>query len=321
MRKIFAGLPATAILAVGTFTLAMQEGHAQSEGVTEAQQEMFDEWMGDLDELTNEYDALFERAGQIVKSIRGKDAGLEDLSLARAGLFMETSQKLRKMALDAAGAEAEADLISGELELLSIYLRDYSKDPKKFNVTLEAIDQLYSSIWLQTTDIRKAEDRMAKAATSLEKLNIVVDSHKDGVPSHGVALDALQEHLRDLLGAMNLLTPLDRWGCRKGSRVINTADHVELTLVAQPGTGSFGLVAIRGLPPFKTSFRIEGLNRRWDWGSNPKFTIVLDPQQDAFYIEFPLDAKRGDTAQPQSHYFCTSLPIGHPDPAPLLEGD
>ena len=66
----------------------------------------------------------------------------------------------------------------------------------------------------------------------------------------------------------------------------------------------FGDVSITGIT-HRARFSVEGLERRWDFGENDKYSFIIDPQGDGAYYDFS-NAEEGERVQPSLEFSCVS---------------
>ena len=165
-----------------------------------------------------------------------------------------------------------------------------------------AIRKLYSD------GLSTEEMQMAVEAEAIARLDA----------AHSNVHDALWEHLDGVLFVMDNIAPLERWGCRSRPTMVPTdPDDAELILTADRARWT-GLVEIKGLPPFKTDFSIDGLDRRWNW-NDFRNSIAIRPNSSGAYYEFPAEVEPGETFKARDSYSCTSYPAVQPDPEPSPE--
>ena len=106
---------------------------------------------------------------------------------------------------------------------------------------------------------------------------------------------------------------LERWKCGDrfdGCDFLGTACHVTLTADLRNGTGT---VKIAGTDMAeRTMFRIQGIERRWDWCLADDFSydcaFVISPDGDARYFYFASSAPDPDgttRVKPSDFFKCT----------------
>ena len=67
-----------------------------------------------------------------------------------------------------------------------------------------------------------------------------------------------------------------------------------------------GTVRLLGLVEHEAQFRVDGLDRRWNFGDDDgayHFAIVIEPNGDGRYYDFS-DVPTGETTGPKQSYYC-----------------
>ena len=96
-------------------------------------------------------------------------------------------------------------------------------------------------------------------------------------------------------------TAQETWRCF--ARFDFAKETVLFTLYRLEGDAS-GLVSLPGLSPHPASFRVAGLNRRWDWGDSV-YAFIIKPDGTGLYYDFSMS--EDGTAKPSGFYECLSF--------------
>ena len=95
---------------------------------------------------------------------------------------------------------------------------------------------------------------------------------------------------------------LESWRCFDRFEFNKT--ELLLTLVRYQGElGEYGVVTLPGVEPIATFFRINGLERRWDWD---QYAVVVNPNGDRSYYDFRTTLA-GETAPSSMSFQCEKV--------------
>ena len=247
----------------------------------------------------------------------------ERISAFKAEIYMDIANHAEGLALAETGGEKAVNLLADRLDGMAFRLAIRAKESTGFDPLLEVIGDLWNSVRIGTTTAKSVARNAATGTTERMDATAQFDAE------HSNVHDALWEHLDGVLRVMDKVTRLERWGCRTkeltGPPRKFDAEYADLILTADHN-GVSGLVEIKGLPPFKAQFYVDGLDRRWSWdfsesmpSAASSYAVTIRPDRRGNYYEFPAEAEPGARFKPRANYECTSYTAVQPDPEPSPE--